>query len=157
MQLTIPEEELQEAVVKAMNEVLKTSDDTEKILIKNIEKVVAGSNDEEIEAINRVIEVKQKELLAQVRAKKDYTDIANEVDTLKGEKHKMLVQKALDEDAKRRIKDMEEFLKSQSREITEYDEELVRKYIKQIKIYDDRFEITFKSGIEINIERIRID
>lgn len=52
---------------------------------------------------------------------------------------------------------MEEFLKSQNREITEYDEELVRKYIKQIKIYDDMFEIKFKSGIEINIERIRID
>lgn len=65
----------------------------------------------------------------------------------------MLVKKALDEDTKRRIKDMEEFLKSQSREITEYDEELVRKYIKQIKIFDDKFEITFKSGIEINIER----
>lgn len=32
-----------------------------------------------------------------------------------------------------------------------------RKYIKQIKIYDDRFEITFKFGIEINIDRIRID
>ena len=62
---------------------------------------------------------------------KDYTDIANEVETLKGKKHKMLVKKALDEDTKRRIKDMEEFLKSQSREITEYDEELVRKYIKQ--------------------------
>ena len=48
---------------------------------------------------------------------------------------------------------MEEFLKSQSREITDYDEELVRKYIKQIKIYDDMFEITFKSGIEVDIER----
>lgn len=69
----------------------------------------------------------------------------------------MLVQKALNEDAKRRIKDMEEFLRSQSKDIKEYDEELVRKYIKQIKIYDDMFEITFKSGIEINIERIRID
>lgn len=51
----------------------------------------------------------------------------------------MLVKKALDEDKKRRIKDMQEFLISQSMEITEYDEELVRKYIKQIKIYDDRF------------------
>lgn len=40
---------------------------------------------------------------------------------------------------------MEEFLRSQSMEITEYDEELVRKYIKQIKIFYDRFEIAFKS------------
>lgn len=49
---------------------------------------------------------------------------------------------------------MEEFLRSQIMEVTEYDEELVRKYIKQIKIYDNRFEITFKSGIEVNIDRM---
>lgn len=66
----------------------------------------------------------------------------------------MLVKKALDEDKKKRIRDMEEFLRSQRTEVTEYDEELVRKYIKQIKIYDDRFEITFKSGIEVNIGRM---
>ena len=66
----------------------------------------------------------------------------------------MLVKKALDEDLKSRIADMEEYLSNQSKEITEYDEELVRKYIKQIKIYDDRFEVTFKSGVEVDIERI---
>ena len=31
--------------------------------------------------------------------------------------------------------------RSQSKDIKEYDEELVRKYIKQIKIYDDKFEM----------------
>lgn len=147
----------EEVVVKAMNMTLKTSEETYVKLMKNIEEVIAGNNTKEIETIDEVIACKQQELLEQVRAKKDYTDIANEVETLKCKKHKMLVKKALDEDKKRRIKDMEEFLKSQNREITEYDEELVRKYIKQIKIYDDMFEIKFKSGIEINIERIRID
>lgn len=66
----------------------------------------------------------------------------------------MLIKKALDEDKKRRIRDMEDFLRSQRMEVTEYDEELVRKYIKQIKIYADRFEITFKSEIEVNIDRM---
>ena len=80
--------------------------------------------------------------------------LMHEVDELKNEKHEMLVKKALDEDKKRRIRDMEEFLRNQRMEVTEYDEELVRKYIKQIKIYDDRFEITFKSGIEVNIDRM---
>lgn len=100
-----------------------------------------------------MIEKKRKELLAQVRAKKDYIEIANEVDALNGEKHKMLFKKAMDEGIKRRIKEMEEFLNSQSMKITEYDEEFVRKYIMQIKICDDRFEMTFKSGVEIDVER----
>lgn len=43
-----------------------------------------------------------------------YTEIADEVDELKNEKHEMLVKKALDEDKKRRIRDKEEFPRSQS-------------------------------------------
>lgn len=31
--------------------------------------------------------------------------------------------------------------------------ELIRRYIKQIKVFDDKFQIIFKSGIEVNIER----
>lgn len=151
---TIREEELQDAVVRAMNLVLKTSDKVHKKLIANIEEVIAGNNINEIEDINKEISLKQKELLTQVREKKDYTDIANEVDELKAEKHKMLVKKALDEDLKRRIADMEEYLINQSKELTEYDEELVRKYIKRIRIYDDRFEVAFKSEVEVNIDRI---
>ena len=48
---------------------------------------------------------------------------------------------------------MEDFLKSESRDISEYDEKLVRKYIRKIKVYEDRFSITFKSEISVDIER----
>lgn len=60
-------------------------------MIINIEEVIAGSNVDEIEAINNEIMTRQQELLVQVRAKKDYTEIADEVDELKVEKHEMLV------------------------------------------------------------------
>ena len=48
---------------------------------------------------------------------------------------------------------MEDFLKSERHDISEYDEKLVRKYIKKIKVYEDRFSVTFKSEISVNIER----
>lgn len=38
-------------------------------------------------------------------------------------------------------------------QITEYDDKLVRKYIDQIKIYDDKFVVCFKAKMEINILR----
>lgn len=39
-------------------------------------------------------------------------------------------------------------------ELTEYDDEgMVRSYIKGIKIYDDRFAVSFKAGIDIDIQR----
>ena len=48
---------------------------------------------------------------------------------------------------------METFLSSQSVELTEYDEKMVRLYIERITIYDDRFTIAVKAGIDIGIQR----
>ncbi|MDK7093768.1 integrase [Gardnerella swidsinskii] len=91
--------------------------------------------------------------LTLLKAKKDYTKIADEIDELKVKKQQILIEKAGQEDAKRRIREMEDFLKSERHELSEYDEELVRKYIKKIKVYEDRFSITFKSEISVYIER----
>lgn len=62
--------------------------------------------------------------------------------------------KAEQEEGKDRMKEIENFLTSESKELLEYDESLVRKYIKSIEIYEDRFNVTFKSGISVNINRI---
>ena len=82
-----------------------------------------------------------------------YTKIADEIDELKVKKQQILIEKAGQEDAKRRIREMEDFLKSERHELTEYDEKLVRKYIKKIKVYEDKFSITFKSEISVDVER----
>lgn len=83
-----------------------------------------------------------------------YTKIADEIDELKVKKQQILIEKAGQEDAKRRIREMEDFLKNERHELTEYDEKLVRKYIKKIKVYEDKFSITFKSEISVNIESV---
>ncbi|MFU0536803.1 integrase [Gardnerella swidsinskii] len=92
--------------------------------------------------------------LTLLKAKKDYTKIADEIDELKVKKQQILIEKAGQEDAKRRIREMEDFLKNERHELTEYDEKLVRKYIKKIKVYEDKFSITFKSEISVNIESV---
>ena len=65
----------------------------------------------------------------------------------------ILVEKAKEEEVKKRIFEMEEFINKQEQRLQNYDKELVRRYIKQIKVFDDKFQIIFKSGIEVNIER----
>ena len=37
--------------------------------------------------------------------------------------------------------------------VTEYDEAMVRKYIDKIKVYDEKFLVIFKAGIDIEVER----
>ena len=48
---------------------------------------------------------------------------------------------------------MREFLKQQSTEVTEYDGLLVRRLIEKVTVYDDRFEVEFKSGAKVDVER----
>ncbi|WP_409336370.1 integrase [Eubacterium sp. F2] len=42
-------------------------------------------------------------------------------------------------------------MKSQQTDITEFDERMVRKLIRQIIIYQDRAMIEFKSGLQITV------
>lgn len=50
-----------------------------------------------------------------------------------------------------RIKEMQEFLDNQTDRISEYDEQLVRKMIEKIAIYNDKFVIEFKSGTSLDV------
>ena len=52
-----------------------------------------------------------------------------------------------------RLKELEEFLDNQELEVDSYDEELVRKLIEKIVVYDEKLKVVFKSGIEIDINK----
>ena len=68
-------------------------------------------------------------------------------------KQNALVESAEREGLKQRIRDMREFLEQQSTEVTEYDELLVRRLIERVTVYDERFEVEFKSGTKVDVER----
>lgn len=57
------------------------------------------------------------------------------------------------EGTRQRINELAAYVKTQDTQITEYDDKLVRKYIDQIKIYDDKFVVCFKAKMEINVLR----
>ena len=40
-----------------------------------------------------------------------------------------------------------------SQELIEYDEQMVRKYIERITVYDTYYEVEFKAGIKVEIEK----
>ncbi len=149
----ILESDLHEAVVIAINKVLKCSKDVKDKLKKNIEAAVAADNIKELEAIDKVLSEKQKELLNLAQAKKDYSKIADEIDGLKEEKKKLMMTRAQNEGLKRKIADLENFLQEASMELIEYDDLMVRKYIKEIDVFDDKFRFYFKAGVEVDVER----
>ena len=47
--------------------------------------------------------------------------------------------------------ELEEFLENQELEIEIYDEELVRKLVDKIVVYEEKLKVIFKSGLEVEI------
>ena len=62
-------------------------------------------------------------------------------------------EKAENEGLKKRIREFETFLKEADQELTEYDETMVRKYIREIKVYEDHLLVCFEAGFEVEIDR----
>ena len=62
-------------------------------------------------------------------------------------------QRAETEGVKKRIAELSDFLQDAKQKLTEYDENMVRKYIEQIKVYEDKFTICFKAKVETDINR----
>ena len=48
---------------------------------------------------------------------------------------------------------MRAFLREQANEPLGYDEQLVRRLVEKITVYEDKLMVEFKSGLEIDVER----
>ena len=95
----------------------------------------------------------QEELLIVANAKKDYTDLSDRVEELRNEKEKILLEMVEEKNEQSRLMELEEFLDNQELEIESYDEELVRKLVGKIVVYEEKLKVIFKSEIEIDIDK----
>ena len=149
---TIQEPDLQAAVVQAINLALGNRESMMATLQENVEAVIRQEDETSSEGIETKLLELQKELLKLANSKKDYNSVADEIDRLRELKQNALVESAEREGLKQRIREMREFLEQQSAEVTEYDELLVRRLIEKITVYDERFEVEFKSGAKVDVE-----
>jgi len=146
--------ELQDAAVKAINKALSGREDMMKGLQENIEKILSEASDTAVQEIDsRLLEL-QKELLKKANTRQNYDALADEIEALREQKHTVMVGSAEREGIKKRVAEMQQFLAEQKTEITEYDESLVRQLIEKITVYEDQFEVMFKSHTTVEIKRI---
>jgi len=139
-------------VVKAINELLANKEPFLSTLQKNIATVLNEENDNATVDIDGKLEKLQQQLLIQAKSKNDYEDVADEIYRLRELKQNALVENAEREGKRQRITEMTDFLNEQSCQLEEYDEQLVRRLIEKVTVHDDRIEVEFKSGVEIDIE-----
>ena len=99
------------------------------------------------------LEELQKQLLQKANRNEQYDDLVEEIYKLREEKQQILADKAEMEGVKQSIFNMKAFLNSQTTEIEEYDEQLVRRLIAKVTVYDEKFEVELKSGLSVDIKR----
>lgn len=149
---TIKEIDLQNGVVEAINMIMDSKEDVKRLLEDNIASVLAEEDENSLESINaRLLEL-QKELLAYANAKKDYSDIADEIDRQRELKRRVMVDKAEREGYKKRIDEMKTFLAMQITSIDKYDETMVRRMVEKITVYEGKIVVEFKSGANVEVE-----
>jgi site-specific DNA recombinase len=124
---TILEDTLKEKIVEAINVAVSGKNSFLAILKKNIETVLSVD-------------------------KEAYDNIVNEIYRLRDLRQETLSRNALRQDKRDRIAEMTDFLNTQTSDIAEFDDKLVRKLVEKATVYDDRLVVEFKSGLEIEVK-----
>jgi len=119
---------------------------------ENIEEVLKQENSPTKDVDGKLEEL-QKQLLQKANRNEQYDDLVEEIYKLREEKQQILADKAEMEGVKQSIFNMKAFLNSQTAEIEEYDEQLVRRLIAKVTVFDDKFEVELKSGLSVDIRR----
>lgn len=94
----------------------------------------------------------QQELIQKVNNKESYDEIADELFRLRELRQKTTVDTAARDEQIKRINDLQGYISQQTALLTEFNEALVRRWIKQITIWDDHITVELKSGVSIDVD-----
>ena len=161
--ITVKEEELQEAIVRAIRKFNEEDDRTYIALMKATIGDALGitGNSEEVEFLERRIEALNKRMVQIVSAsvqagesvehhEDEFRRIADEIDQLK--RRIEAAQEACKGSAaeQERLKEIQATIDSRAASVNAYDDTIVRQMIECIRVYHDgRMEIIFGGGYEI--------
>ena len=121
-------------------------------LQQNIAAVIHASATASTDAIDEKLLALQQELLKKAHNKEAYDEIADEIFRLREQKQRTAVDTVARDEQIKRITALQDFIRSQPAELTEFDETLVRRWFKQIVIHEDHYTVELKSGLKVDID-----
>ena len=149
---TISETDLKAVVVKAFNVVYREKDTMLDALKQNL-KVVLERENNPYTTIDEKIESIQKEIILKANSRIPYDELAEELSILRKERVDIQTDEAEKNGLAKRIREMTEYLDGMNKEIEDYDETLVRSYIEKITVFENRYEVKFKTGQTVEIRK----
>ena len=149
---TVNETVLENVVVQAINTLLGDKSTYQAQLQQNIAKVIREAQKNTADGIDEQLMELQKELLKKANNKEAYDEIADQIFKLREQREKYTVDTAARDAQIARINDLQDFIKQQRIDLAEFDETLVKRWLKQITVWEDHFTVELKSGLKIDIE-----
>ena len=120
-------------------------------LQKNLMQVQRNDTSVQKDRIAERLLVLQQELLNRANNREAYDDVAEEIFHLR----ELQQQADFDETTKaiqmERIKELQDFIGQQGSELNEFDEKLVKRWLRQITVWDDHYTVELKSGLSIDV------
>lgn len=90
--------------------------------------------------------------LQKANNKEAYDEIAEQIFKLREQRQQCTVDTTARDAQITRITDLQDFINEQRTNLAEFDEALVKCWLKQITIWEDHFTVELKSGLSIDIE-----
>ena len=144
---TVNELDLQKAVIAAPNELLGDREGYQNQLQQNIAAVIRASATETADGIDERLLELQQELLKRANSKKGYDEIFR----LRELQQQTTVDTATRDEQLGRITALQDFIRSQSTNLTELDESLAKRWVQKITVWPDRCTVELKSGLSVDI------
>ena len=94
----------------------------------------------------------QQELIQKAQSKEAYDEIADEIFRLRELRQQTTVDTAARDEQIKRINDLQDYIAQQTTHLTEFDESMVRRWIKQITVYEDHYTVELKFGLKVDID-----
>ena len=143
---------LENVVVQAINTLLGDKSTYQAQLQQNIAKVIREAQKTTDDGIDEQLMELQKELLKKANNKEAYDEIADQIFKLREQREKCTVDTAARDAQISRINDLQDYIKKQRTNLAEFDETLVKRWLKQIIVWAGHFTVELKSGLKIDIE-----
>lgn len=118
----------------------------------NIASVIRTSQVASVENIDEKLMALQQKLIQKAQIQEAYDEIGDEIFRLKKLRQQTTVDTAERDEQIKHINDLQDYITQQTTHLTEFDESLVRRWIKQTILWDDPLTVGLKSCVSINVD-----
>ena len=148
---TIREADLQKAVVKAVQDLILDEDRIYNDICSDVQELTTGNTDIVLADINSKLAELQQQVLSRVKAGKNTTELAEQIQQLRERKNEIETTKSERKRDEERVVALRESVEKAKDKVLAYDEQMVRNFIEEIRVFPDKLTMTVKGGAKEDI------